>query len=1126
MAKSRSDVELVISAENKAKSTLEDFQKAIDGLSKAQKTFASSMLGTADSADDLKKKISQLNSVQNELSSRGKAIKAYREQADVMRKVAKEMFKYKEGLKNTRAQLEATTTPSKELKQVYAQQATSVARLKREYARLPTGLRQTQAALRDNKITLRELNSEELKLKATQKAVTAGITSQTNALEKLSSSSRRAGGNIKKIGGDSRKSLGFMQRLRGETLALIATFGGLYAAGRGVASVFEASRQVAAAKARLGVAFDGNDSDIANEMARIRTEADRLGVNFEALREEYTKFIPSAKRTGLTLEESRHIFDAVTESAVVNRASMEDLGGIYKAVTQIIGKGQVQAEELRGQLGDRLVGAVIDYANALGVTTAELNKMLEQGEVTSSSLIEFATELKSVYGDELADAVEQPVAQLARLQNAVADIKIALAESGFVGELGNAMKEVAKELKDPATIAGAESLGRTLGEIVKVLVVLVKNGDKVIAVAKAFLALALANKVIAIGVGAATTAKQIGGLNLALGLLGKRALFLAGPAGILAGLAWLMYDIVKASGSASTSIEKFSQKLLGLKKAGTAQDKAALQSIVTEADDAIREMEGRLEKLQNYKGRSSRNKGGAIQGIKDQIAAYREGRNEAKKALDAFVEVQAAIEGGGEGKAGGVQGRFVGKLGAQYRKLFITLSSEFVKLNEKAAKKEADTLEERLAAIDLGYQDLFGKIDKTEAAMRARLAKLQDVFGRDNLSDDVRKVIAIDIQNMEDMLRQLEAGRGTANRSRLADRAKEIEIFTRKRITEELKISDFVTATQKSLAENEAATLQQRLTFIDQQIDERLAKIALLENASPEVKSAGSDEIEGLREQLKLREELSYSQERLNELLELQKQQVEVIQISTNDEWEKKRAVKEVNDEILPQLDAMALKALVMARALGDKQAIQNLELILAQIKRMNKELGAGAVAIHRMFSTGLTTAISDTVRGVESAGAAFKKFAANFLQRLGEMILQQQIFNLLQAAANSTGYGGVISLVGAGVQHSGGLAGASSNPTRSVPAYAFAGAPRFHGGGMPGIKSNEVPTILERGEEVLTADDPRHQANGGGAQQGEVTIVNSFDTESVVAQGIATPAGERAILNVIRANKNTLKGL
>ncbi|RLA51750.1 MAG: hypothetical protein DRQ98_11120 [Gammaproteobacteria bacterium] len=544
MAKSRSDVELVISAENKAQATLEEFQKAISDLDKAQKTLSTSMGGTGASADDLKRRIAQLNIVQNELSSRAKAISAYREQADAMRKVGREMFKYKEAVRNTKAQIEATTKPSKELKQVFTEQSAQLAKLKREYDRLHVGLRRTKGALRENKIAIKDLDAAESKLKTTQQNVTRAIARQTTALENVSTSSRKAGKGIRQYGNDTRKSLGYVQRLRGETLSLVASFGGLYAAGRGIASVFEISRKMSAAKARLGVAFGGDDGAISAEIARVASEADRLGVNFETLIDEYTKFVPSAKRTGMTLKESRHIFDAVSESAVVNRASMADLGGIYKAVTQIISKGKLQAEELRGQIGDRLVGAVIDYADGMKVSTEELSRMLEQGELTSSTLINFGNRLKEVYGDELAEAVEQPVSQLARLQNAITQIKIVIGDSGFIEELANGMKAVAAELKDPATIEGAATLGRGLGEVVKVLVKLVQNMDKVISVFKVLIAFKLGGTIAKIGGSAIAATSGINTLSGALLLLGKRALFLAGPAGIIAGLGLLLYDLV------------------------------------------------------------------------------------------------------------------------------------------------------------------------------------------------------------------------------------------------------------------------------------------------------------------------------------------------------------------------------------------------------------------------------------------------------------------------------------------------------------------------------------------------------------------------------------------------------
>ena len=66
---------------------------------------------------------------------------------------------------------------------------------------------------------------------------------------------------------------------------------------------------------------------------------------------------------------------------------------------------------------------------------------------------------------------------------------------------------------------------------------------------------------------------------------------------------------------------------------------------------------------------------------------------------------------------------------------------------------------------------------------------------------------------------------------------------------------------------------------------------------------------------------------------------------------------------------------------------------------------------------------------------------------------------------------------------HSGGVVGQTSD-MRPVNPSVFAGAAKYHqggiidGGSLPGLKADEVPAILLRNEEVLTADDPRHRAN------------------------------------------------
>ena len=75
----------------------------------------------------------------------------------------------------------------------------------------------------------------------------------------------------------------------------------------------------------------------------------------------------------------------------------------------------MQAEELRGQIGERLPGAFALFAKAVGKTPAELDKALEKGEVTVEDFVKFTKSLFERFGEtpkEIADAPENAGARL------------------------------------------------------------------------------------------------------------------------------------------------------------------------------------------------------------------------------------------------------------------------------------------------------------------------------------------------------------------------------------------------------------------------------------------------------------------------------------------------------------------------------------------------------------------------------------------------------------------------------------------------------------------------------------------------------------------------------------------
>jgi tape measure domain-containing protein len=131
----------------------------------------------------------------------------------------------------------------------------------------------------------------------------------------------------------------------------------------------------------------------------LQDTAQKLGLDLQGMAEGYKSFSASSILAGQSIEETNRQFEAVSKAVAALGLGTEDAKGVFLALGQVMSKGNVQAEELRGQIGERLPGAFNLAANAMGVTTAELNKMLEQGQVGSKEFLpKFATELEKTFG--------------------------------------------------------------------------------------------------------------------------------------------------------------------------------------------------------------------------------------------------------------------------------------------------------------------------------------------------------------------------------------------------------------------------------------------------------------------------------------------------------------------------------------------------------------------------------------------------------------------------------------------------------------------------------------------------------------------------------------------------------
>ncbi len=146
--------------------------------------------------------------------------------------------------------------------------------------------------------------------------------------------------------------------------------------------------------------------------------AQKYGVELISLSQAYNNFSASAQGTTLEGEKSKVIFDAVAKSSAMLGVTTEDTNGILRALGQMMSKGKVQAEELRGQLGDRMAGAFRLFADGMGVSTAELDKMLKKGEVIAEDVLpKFAEQLNKKYKLGIGEDIDTAQASINRITN-------------------------------------------------------------------------------------------------------------------------------------------------------------------------------------------------------------------------------------------------------------------------------------------------------------------------------------------------------------------------------------------------------------------------------------------------------------------------------------------------------------------------------------------------------------------------------------------------------------------------------------------------------------------------------------------------------------------------------------
>lgn len=922
-------------------------------------------------------------------------------------------------------------------------------------------------------------------------------------------------------------------------------------------------------KNQLGLSVGNDRALIDAEYEYVKAQADRIGIEFDRAAKGYAKFSAAATMAGRSREEIRYIWEAFAEVGRVANLSADDLDGVFKALEQITSKGKIQAEELRGQLGDRLFGAFQVAAKALKDTYPDLDKAMKDGAVNAEQLVAIAEEYRRTVADQLPGAMQSLSAEQARLNNAVIGFKLAIADAGFADAFRKAIIQITDALKSEDGKKFAEGLAAGFSAAADAAVWLLKNADEVLIVLKALAGMYALNTA---GKAAAGLVDFAGGLKT-LAADGKLAIK---ELGLLRGAFLVMQSALVGWSIGTWANEEFEV----VRKAGVA--------LVTGLEEAW-----------------TRIKAGALI-VWEEIPRY------AKNAMVGMLNtltwgtrqmleiLQKGLQAIGREDLAASVGKMLDKLTAKYdeqggrvAEIRAQMQRDIEKIRDigqqmwtDTERKPKPTTEKQPAAqTERPASKPAGKAAPTEAEISKRQHLIDEITRSleaidtkldRSQTDSLRSQLdAIDSQYAA-LTRKIGTLGGEAGKEFTARldgalnqlRAQTIAKFNDGLAAESAALMAKLDAVDSAAGKTRKTNLESRLAAVRSQYEStyreiedfrlKLDKNGMSTGDADAAKfrlDAGVAELKQVETQRYYRDELKRLEGDINNLLATRSDRLKTIAdqetASLITSEEARTQTEQTITTLQPQIEGLVDVAKAFAESLRGAldpvtldAFIAKLELAKVSGKSLNDTFKITGKQIEDLitarslqaFNT-MGEAIGGAIVGqrswsdaIRDTGRAFLTFAADFMREIAAMIMKQLI---LKAIQNSSWGGAISGLIGGAVKHEGGLVGVGTGPVRQVSPFMFMGAPRYHTGGIAGLAPNEYPAILKRNEEVLRTDDPRNILNGGlsgqaaaPTVQSNVKIMNMVDSASVVSEGLSTQEGERAIINVIRANRTAIKSI
>lgn len=137
---------------------------------------------------------------------------------------------------------------------------------------------------------------------------------------------------------------------------------------------------------------------------------EKYNVPLQSARDGFTKLYASMAPAGFSGDEIRNLFTGITQAAATFGMSADKVDRVNYAFAQMASKGQVMSEELKGQLGDVLPGAMAIFAKAAGFEGSkaiqDFSAELEAGRYKGEAMVALLKNVGIVMRQEFGSGAE------------------------------------------------------------------------------------------------------------------------------------------------------------------------------------------------------------------------------------------------------------------------------------------------------------------------------------------------------------------------------------------------------------------------------------------------------------------------------------------------------------------------------------------------------------------------------------------------------------------------------------------------------------------------------------------------------------------------------------------------